>query len=360
MVRYALLAFLLTGCVGDSRGLPLTQVQGAPEPKVQFLGVGGYLINWRGEGLLIAPLFSHPSLLGFPPFTVEANKPEIDQRMPAAGDVTMLLIGHGHYDHLLDVPWIMQKHAPLAIAYGSRTVGHILRAEIPPCRIVDAEAEMAKVQATGEAAKSGTWFYSAKRNFRAMPIQSMHAPHVAGITLADGGYDQDLAELPSAVWNWKQGQVLAWLVDLLDDQRRPVYRIHYLDSASSPPYGMPPVRKNDKRVDVQILAVSSWRNVHNYPVVLLKTIRPRLVVLGHWENFIGTDPSHAEPMPLQGVEEMVELTLKNVPPGTSVKMPLPLTDIPLPEMEVATVAGEADELDQHHLAGPKIGCPAAL
>ncbi|MEX5669996.1 hypothetical protein ABFV57_34680, partial [Pseudomonas neuropathica] len=77
-----------------------------------------------GEGLLLAPSFSNPALLnheGWPPLRVEPNKQRIDKYMPKADDVTMILVGHSHFDHLLDVPRVMEKHAPLAKVYGSHT-----------------------------------------------------------------------------------------------------------------------------------------------------------------------------------------------------------------------------------------------
>ena len=105
------------------------------EPKIQFLGVGGWLLHWRGEGLLLAPSFSNPALFnqpGWPPLVVKADDDRIDKYMNKvqAGDVTMLLVGHGHYDHLLDVPRVMLKHATHAIAYGSNTVERILWARL--------------------------------------------------------------------------------------------------------------------------------------------------------------------------------------------------------------------------------------
>jgi L-ascorbate metabolism protein UlaG (beta-lactamase superfamily) len=62
----------------------------------------------------------------------------------------MLLVGHAHYDHLLDVPRILQTHAPQAKVYGSKTMGHILAAVIPCERIVDAERVMAEGAKPGQ------------------------------------------------------------------------------------------------------------------------------------------------------------------------------------------------------------------
>lgn len=276
---------------------------------------------------------------------MKPDETKLSQKMPPADDVTMLLIGHAHYDHLLDVPWIMQHRAPNAVAYGSVTVGRILRAVVEPERVVDAQSKMARVHGD-EPADDGTWIYSTHRRFRAMPIQSMHAPHFAGYTLASGSYDDDadLTELPSTALGWKQGQVLAWMIDLLNDAGEPVLRIHYLDSASSPPFGLPVLHDDGKTVDVQILAVSSWKKVDDYPRVLLARTQPHLVVLGHWENFLVDDAKGAEDLPLQQIDDMIKLTCQNAP-GAKVIKPQPLDFITLPPFQdgpLKAVSAEAD------------------
>lgn len=326
-MRRAALFFvlLLAGCARDPVGLDLWDLpKPPPTPSLQWLGVGGFLLHWKGEGLLFAPSFSNPAM---PPLRVVPDHEKIDRLMPPADDVTMLLVGHGHYDHLLDVPWVMQKHTPKAKAYGSRTVGRILRAELPASRIVNAEASMARVGTPGQP---GNWLYSDGGHLRAMAIESRHSPHLDGVVLFDGEVGHDLKRLPTAVWNWKTGQSLAWLVDLLDDQGRVVYRIHYQDSASRPPYGFPPVLGDDKRIDVEILCVGNWDKVTDYPGALLRLTKPRLVVLGHWEDFFGNDINNPQVIRLLDAQGMVAITKANLPADAVMRMPKPLSFIPLP------------------------------
>ena len=318
---------LLAGCAQNPAGLPLWQAKEVAPPSLQYLGVAGYLLRWQGEALLFAPSFSNPATLGQPPMGVQADAAKIDALMPPASDVSMLLVGHAHYDHLLDVPRVMQVHTPNAKVYGSQTMGHILAAALPRERIVDAEKVMA------DGATPGQWFYSPKRQLRAMAIKSEHAPHIFGIKFLTGSYDQDLTELPRSTFGWKEGQTLAWLVDLLDEQGRPVYRIHYQDSASTPPQGLPPVLNDGKRVDVAVLCVGSWQQVPAYPQVLLKRLQPRLAILGHWEDFFGNDPRQPQGLRLQDIRGMVAATRANLPADGEFKLPVPFAQIPLPPLQ---------------------------
>lgn len=318
------LTLLLAACAQNPADLPLSRERQVAPPSLQYLGVGGYLLRWQGEALLFAPSFSNPATLGQPPLLVKADNARIDELMPEADDVSMLLVGHAHYDHLLDVPRILEKHAPQARVYGSKTMGHILAAVLPRERIVNAEAVMA------EGATPGQWFYSPEKRIRAMPIKSEHAPHIFGIKFLGGSYDSDLTELPKSVWAWKEGQTLAWLVDLLDEQGRPVYRLHYQDAASTPPLGLPPQLPDTKAVGVAILCVGAWNQVPAYPAVLLDRLQPNLAVLGHWEDFFGNDPHQPQGLRLQDIQSLVRITREHLPEGGELKLPVPFAQIALP------------------------------
>lgn len=327
VLRLALLggALLLTGCAQNPADLPLTREQAVAPPALQYLGVGGYLLRWQGEAIVMAPSFSNPATLGQPPLMVEADTAKIDELMPEAADVSMLLVGHAHYDHLLDVPHVLNKHTPKAKVYGSKTTGHILAAAVKRERIVDVESQMA----VGTSA--GQWFYSPEKRVRIMAIKSEHAPHFMGIKLLTGELNEDLTSLPKSVWGWPEGQTLAFLIDLLDEQGDVRYRIHYQDAASTAPLGLPPLLAGDvKPVDVAILCVGAWDQVPAYPQVLLKRLQPRLAVLGHWEDFFGNDPRQPQGLRLQDIQAMVRITRENLPEGGELKLPVPFAQLALP------------------------------
>lgn len=343
---------LLVGCTHEplSEGLPVQNHHWGDEPKIQFLGVGGWLIHWRGEGLLLAPSYTNPASLGIPgipPALVVADNEKVDRHMPPAADVTMLLVGHAHYDHLLDVPRVVDKHTPKAVVYGSETVKHILHAAKNSSgqRIFGAGAVVVPSQQQitdhRDPSRPGTWFYSDGKvitdgdvngansvgSIRVMPIRSMHAGHLFGHNFIPGEYDWDLDDLPTGLLDWRLGEVtLAWMIDLLGEDGRPVYRIHYQDSAAEPPWGFPPIISDSKRVDVEILCGGGWNQVSYYPTGLLRVTKPRLVLLGHWENFFGNDLGEpARTIPLLGYKGLLE-QLKPY----NVVVPEPFSDILLP------------------------------
>jgi hypothetical protein len=231
--------------------------------------------------------------------------------------------------------------------YGSATVKYILHAaktssETPifgPDSIIVPTPD--QITDHSNPSKRGTWFYSKGKSvedgkqpaepligaIRVMPIESMHAGHIFRHNFIPGEYDSNLNELPDGLLDWRLGQVtLAWMIDLLGEDGQPVYRIHYQDSAAQPTWGFPPLMADSKAVDVEILCGGGWNQVDNYPTALLRVTKPRLVLLGHWENFFGNDlDKRARTIPLLDYDGLLD----RLKPYNLV-VPEPFSEVALP------------------------------
>lgn len=318
MTRIVAVVILLCGIGSPAIAEPV------PQPQLRYLGVAGFLLQWRDEAVLFDPFFSRPSAMHM--FWMTPDITAIRKGMRGIDHVTMVLVGHGHYDHLLDVAEVVRSHVPGATVYGSTSVLNTLRAELAANQysIVDVQQQMAK--------EKEPWFVSTRGQIRAMPIISMHAPNIF-TPYMDGDQPPGATSLPTSLFGWKQGQVLAWLVDLLDATDKVVYRIHFQDSASDAPFGFPPALGDGKRVDVQILPVASWDKAHDYPDALLNRNQPRLIVLAHWERFVGGKAKDAKPMWFSGEDEFVAKVRANAN-GAPIIRPEAPNNIPLPPIEV--------------------------
>ena len=84
-----------------------------PPVKLVYLGVGGWLVHRGGLVILFAPLFSNPSLTraGFSRIVPDTVRIEhaLDSLAVDLSEVSLILSGHGHYDHLMDVPYVMPR-----------------------------------------------------------------------------------------------------------------------------------------------------------------------------------------------------------------------------------------------------------
>lgn len=331
-VLSALSLVLLFGLVGCATSVSHLKLYESPpsstvEPgtvHVQYLGVGGYLIRYGEEHLLLAPSFTNPAVLGQPPIAgyLRTDTKKVDRFLPDVSRVETILVGHAHYDHLLDVPYVMTRHAKRARVYGSRTMKHTLAAAVPGWRVVDVEGDMAQ----GE--QPGRWYESPSKRLRFMALRSEHAPHFASRAFMSGYLTEDRTRLPSSAWGWLEGQTLAYLVDFLDEQGRPVFRLLYQDSAGNPSLGfLPALQMEDgKAVDVAILCVASHDNVEEYPQRLLGRVKPRHLILGHWEDFFGNDPSHPEGVRLTDIDGFLE-KVKASANGAAWYLPKPLAEM---------------------------------
>lgn len=300
---------LLTGCAGYQRHLarrspaPLARTDRAYRATLQmrYLGVGGHHLKWGDDELLLAPLFSNPSARQVLVGRIQPRPALIERFIGPVADTRAILVGHAHYDHLLDVPHIATRHARRARIYGSRSVANILAGAGLAKRAVVLEGKQ-----VGTAARAGAWVQAGAR-IRFMALRSEHAPHAFGQRLWDGAVSSPLKSLPPKAKDWKLGQTLAYLIDFLDAGGRPAVRLLYHDAACSAPLGMPPrALLAQKPVDVVILCVPSYDEVSRYPEAFVAGLAPRLTVLGHWENFFLPPTDPLEPVPGLDVDAFLD------------------------------------------------------
>ncbi|SGY92485.1 MBL fold metallo-hydrolase [Moritella viscosa] len=305
----SVMAGLLSGCATSVDGLLLhdnlafrninEQSLFSSDKKldIQYLGVGGYLFQYGDDSIMTAPSFTNPGLVNVSlPLPIETDTDLVDKLLPIeAKQAEFILVGHAHYDHLMDVPYIMQQHMPTTIAVGSTTMTNIVTAVIADERLFDITDYAA------EGKQPGKWIYNRHNTIRFMPIKSDHAPHFMGIKVMSGTYQEALTELPSTAYGWKEGQTYAYVIDFLDNQQQPIYRIHYQDAASNSPDGLMPVINDTKAVDIAILCVAAFHQVDDYPEAILQQTQPKTIVLGHWEDFFDNNSFNNQNKSVEGV-----------------------------------------------------------
>jgi len=75
------------------------------------------------------------------------------------------------------------------------------------------------------------------------------------------------------------------LIELNREGRQRPFRIFIQSSSCAPTAGIPDFLAKDEPVDLAFIGVASANNVRDYPMGLLRAIRPRYVVFIHWEDF---------------------------------------------------------------------------
>jgi L-ascorbate metabolism protein UlaG (beta-lactamase superfamily) len=226
--------------------------------RVTYLGTNGYLLQTSDSAILIDPYFSRISLM--PVASNSAIKADISriiwgmERLPKRVDA--ILVTHGHFDHLLDVPEVARRTGASVIA--SPTSCYLSQAFGLPA------AKTLPVQA-GDSLKFGATRVHVlpamhDRIFGVMPFPGVRI----GVPLSPPGRRSD----------WVCGEPLAFVIEL--DAKR-----IYVDAGGTLA-ALPPMTV--KPVDLAILGAYLPESRRRFLPALYR-LRPRYILPSHQDDF---------------------------------------------------------------------------
>lgn len=268
------------------------------------MGVSGFLfVPWRDSTQLVMtpPSITNPTLwwtvFGNWLWGSSANTARIERRLrdlPAAGPdrlarVRAVLVGHGHYDHLMDLPHLA-RYLPNATVYGSQSVVNTLSA-VPAFGSADGStSRLVSVDSlAGVAADQPGASISVSDNVRLRAIAWEHAPNFGHHVIARGSVQSPRSSLPRGIFGWKLGRVYAYAIDLLDHDGGVGSRIVVHDAGASPEVVRRAVAvvatMPRARTTLLIMTAANFDQEPSYPDILLASLAPQHVLLGHWEDF---------------------------------------------------------------------------
>jgi hypothetical protein len=264
---------------------------GPDDVLIRYLGAAGLYLEWRGEALMVGPFFSNPGLVDVGLGRLRVRRGDVVRglRGLSMGRVGAILVGHSHYDHLGDVPFVAERFARRARIYVNSS-GEVALSVFSGLR-----ERVESVEGRDGALRDGIGLRDAAGRplpFRVRPVPSHHAPHARFVHLMRG--ETRANERP---WerrryrSFKEGRPHAYVIDLLDGtgpEARSLFRIHYQDSASSAdrsPNGIPPSDLPGPGFDLAVVCMASAHLVKPYPADLLAAVKPRHVLVTHYEDF---------------------------------------------------------------------------
>jgi hypothetical protein len=299
-----LAALALTGCHGhtlrgayvpnhgedfDFRAPPCVPAERpAAEAKtvtVRYLGTGGLYLEWRGVGLLTAPFFSNYGLwrAAFGRIGIDRTAVETGLRGVDLGRIAVVLAGHSHYDHVGDLPALLEGLPETAQVLVNRSGHHMLTA----CPGAAGRLRNLEDLAPG-------WVHPNDADGEALPVRilpvvSGHAPQLKHYRYArgevDGPWDSCLDG--RRVKALREGRTFAFVVDLLDEHGATVFRMFYQDAAAAAPLGFPPLEPtgDTRPYDLVVLCLASSWLADDYPAALLAHTGARHALVTHYEDF---------------------------------------------------------------------------
>ncbi len=249
--------------------------------RLQWLGTSSWILSRGQDVVVVDPFFTRPSiwrvigsLLGA---DFRPDESRIKAVLPALPDSTrFVLLGHAHYDHVMDLGYYLRASSPRPQYVGSRTAYNILRGWNPSSLdflIADDPARLGRPIRAGKVTVT--------------PLLSSHAPHLLGLTFMNGEVAEPRAGPPEDAWDYKLGRTLNFIVDFLGEQDEIVSRLFINGAAHDPEVvqAIPDEVLSRHPVDVAILCVPGWDKVTDYPTRLLDRLQPKQLVLSHYDDF---------------------------------------------------------------------------
>lgn len=239
------------------------------EIELTYLGTAGFVVRGENRTVVLDPFLTRPSLRVALTQPLRPNVELIRKHLPQADEV---LIGHAHYDHILDAPDLC-KHTGARLI-GSRATCNVGRAAgLPEAQLVETDG--------GEDIACGCWTVRG--------IRSRHGKAFNG-RIPFPGDIRTPPRWPARIGELKHGQVLNWLVDTGS------LRILHIDSAEFLRQELAQVG----RVDVVCLCAIGRQHRPNYVQEVVELVQPRWIVPCHWDTMI--TPLESPPDLLPGVD----------------------------------------------------------
>lgn len=253
-------SYLLPGVAAGAETSSKGGGPGGSGVQFKWFGTNGWEIAFGSKTILIDPWFGRFDS-GFFSGKFNAATPLttdqalIDQHI---GKADQILIGHGHWDHLADIPIIAKKTGAMVI--GSETHGNVLRAAGV------AEKQIVQVKG-GEVMQFDGYTIEVFPGLHSMgPIKKYGVPgHL--ITAPPAA--------PSKVGDLPEGDSLIYLITAGKTRIFSMSTANFIERALT---GL--------QADIALLASIFYTQIHDFTPRLMKAINyPRVILPTHWDNF---------------------------------------------------------------------------
>ena len=245
---------------------------GGSEVELRWLGTAGFVLKTPSRTVVLDPFVTRPGLLEMLGPLVP-NEALIEREIPDADDV---IIGHSHYDHILDAP-------SLCVRTGARLIG------CPSACNVGRAGGVPEAQLLST---TGNEDIPCGESLVARGIPSAHGK-VYGYVPLKGAIDTP-PSWPPRNRELRHGIVFNWYLEHTLPDGSPL-RILHVDSAE-----FFPERLEGVRADVLCLCAIGRNYRPRYLEELVEITQPRWIVPCHWDWLF--DPFDAPPRQLPGVD----------------------------------------------------------
>lgn len=262
---------------------------------IRWLGTACHRLELAGRTLLIDPFVSRPRFRQL--LRPLRSDPRAIERWTPAADA--IVVGHAHYDHVLDAPMIARKTG--AIVLGSRSTARVALGH---------GVERARIRAANEHGLS-----SEVGPFRVELVPSRHAKILLGRASPFPGEIARPKRRALRAHEYRDGGALGVLI------RAGGTTVYHNGSAD-----LVDAELEGHRADIVIAGIAGWRFTPRYVERLLTILRPKLVVPTHYDAFFWPLEDGVRLLPGIDVDAFAA-EVNRIAPGVRVVAPTPWDDL---------------------------------
>jgi len=226
---------------------------------VRWLGTAGFEVRYGDHVVLIDPYLTRASLRTC---LFTALSPDVAAITRHVSRADAIVVGHTHFDHVLDVPTIARLTK--GVVFGSRSAATLCRADgVPPSQVRDVE----------EALRGGSYTEEVGP-FELRFFPSAHSKLILGRAVPAAGDIADCDHVPLRAGRYKCGAVFALEIRVAGRT------IFHLGSAELVEGAIPA-----RSTDLLLFTVAGWQQTPNVCERALSRLSPRAILLSHWDDF---------------------------------------------------------------------------
>jgi L-ascorbate metabolism protein UlaG (beta-lactamase superfamily) len=231
----------------------------AGEVRLRWLGTAGFAIEHAGWVVLVDPYVTRASFSACVLGPLRSDLSAIRRYVPLADAI---VVGHTHFDHVLDVPDIARLTG--ARVFGSRSAAALCYARgIPADRVEVVEREAGGAPLEREVGPFALRF-----------VPSAHSRLLLGRVPFPGDIS-DCEDVPMRAHAYRCGAVFG--VEIRVAGRT----IYHLGSAE-----LLDAHVSVKRVDLLLMCVAGWKASRDFPERAANRLAPGAILLSHWDDFL--------------------------------------------------------------------------
>lgn len=242
--------------------------------KIKYLGTAGFILSDQHRTLVLDPFISRPNMWRTFTQSLLSDPELVREYIPKADEV---LIGHAHYDHILDAPEVCKQT-------GARLIGS--KATLMYGRSAGlSELQMLEIQGR-ETIDCGTW--------KVIGLPSIHGKALFGRVPLPGDMTKR-PPYPPKFHHLRHGQVFNWWIDT---GKLTVVHIDSADFIEQELHG--------RQADIVCLCAIGRKYRPNYVKDVVRLLKPKYIIPCHWDTMVTPISETPQLLPDVKIPEFLE------------------------------------------------------